>query len=141
MTRSVVDLYPHDQAVLTALETIGKPVGFAEAPAGALEGVQEGTGPDYLVVFPLPSGLRDGNLADPYTDADLVYQITCVGRLASGARWLVSRVETALLGATITGRAVLQVIPEDPGAVRADTDVEPAVFIATPRFRIQTVPT
>lgn len=141
MTRSVVDLYPHDQAVLTALATIGKPVGFAEAPAGALEGVQAGTGPDYMVVYPMAGGQRDGSLGNPYTDAELVYQITCVGRLASGARWLVSRVETALLGASITGRAVLQVIPEDTGAVRADTDVEPAVFLATPRFRIQTVPT
>lgn len=139
MTRSVVDILPHDLAVVTALQTIGKPVGFAEAPAGALEGVRLRTGPDYMVLYPL-NGQRDGSLGDPYTDAELIYQVTVVGRLASGARLLLDNIESALLGVSITGRAVLQVIPEDTGAVRPDTSVTPAVFVATPRFRIVTVP-
>lgn len=139
MTRSVVDILPHDLAVVAALETIGKPVGFAEAPAGALEGVRLRTGPDYMVLHPL-NGRRGGSLGDPFTDADLDYQVTCVGRLASGTRWLLSRIETALLGVSITGRAVTQVIPVDGGSVRTDTSVTPAVFIATPRLTICTVP-
>lgn len=137
---TTVDLLPHDLAVITALETIGKPVGFAEAPAGALDGVRLRTGPDYYIAWPLNT-VRDGSLADPYMDADLVYQITCVGRLAAGVRWLVDQIEPALLTVTVTGRAVTQVIPEDGGAVRQDFDVDPAVFIATPRVRISTVPT
>lgn len=140
MTRSVVALLPHDLAVIDAVEAIGKPVGFAEAPAGALEGVRTRTGPDYVIVYPI-SGVRDGSLGDPFTDADLVYQFTCVGRLASGARWLVDRIETALLSLAITGRVVTQVVPEDGGQVRPDEDVDPAVFVATPRFRISSVPT
>lgn len=137
---TVVDLLPHDLAVITRLETLGKPVGFAEAPAGALDGVRLRTGPDYMILWPLNS-IRGGTLADPFRDVELVYQVTCVGRLASGVRWLVSRIETALAGTTITGRTLLQVIPEDGGQVRTDDDVTPNVFIATPRFRLETVPT
>lgn len=140
MTRSVVDLLPHDKAVIARLQTLSKPVGFAEAPAGALDGVRRRIGPDYMILYPLHS-VRDGSLGDPFTDAELVYQITCVGRLADGVRWLVSRIETALLGASIAGRVVTQVIPEDGGQVRTDSDVTPAVFVATPRFRLTTVPT
>lgn len=136
---TVVDLLPHDLAVIARLETLGKPVGFAEAPAGALEGVRLRTGPDYMILWPLNS-LRDGTLADPFRDIELVYQVTCVGRTANGVRWLISRIETALLGATITGRTITQVIPEDGGQVRTDDDIVPNVFLATPRFRLSTVP-
>lgn len=137
---TIVKPLAHDLAVITALETIGKPVGFAQAPAGALEGVQDGTGDDYMCLYPLNS-LRDGSLGDPYSDGEFVYQVTCVGRLAAGARYLTGRIEAALAGVAITGRVVTQVIPEDDGAVRPDFDVTPAVFIATPRWRITSVPT
>lgn len=137
--RTTVDLLPHDLAVIAALETIGKPVGFAAAPTGALEGVQNGTGPDYMILWPLNT-VRDGNLGDPYPDAELIYQITCVGRLAAGVRWLVDQVEPALLTVAVAGRAVTQVRPEDDSGVRRDDDVEPAVFLATPRYRLSTVP-
>lgn len=140
MTQSTVALLPHDLAVIARLETIGKPVGFGEAPAGALEGVQKRTGSDYMILYPLNTG-RDGSLGDPYTQADLTYQVTCVGRLASGVRWLVDRIEPALLAVSITGRSVIQVVPEDGGQVRTDLDVTPTVFVATPRYRIRTVPT
>jgi hypothetical protein len=138
--RTTVDLLPHDQAVIAALETIGQPVGFAEAPAGALEGVRSRSGPDYLLLFPL-NALRDGSLADPFAEVDLSYQVTCVGRLAAGVRWLVDQIEPALLAVAITGRAVTQVVPEEGGQVRTDFDVDPPVFSATPRYRITTVPT
>lgn len=137
---TVVQPLPHDLAVIDAVETIGRPVGFAAAPAGALEAVQDGTGPDYYIVYPLNS-LRGGTLGDPHSEGEFVYQITCVGRLAAGVRYLAGQLESALAGVSITGRTVLQVIPEDDGAVRPDTDVTPAVFIATPRCRISTTPT
>ena len=136
---TIVQPLPHDLAVIAALEAIGRPVGFAEAPDGALAAVQAGTGPDYMLVFPLNS-LRGGSLGDPYSDGEFVYQITCVGRLAAGVRYLVGQLESALAGVSITGRSVLQVTPEDDGGVRPDTDVTPAVFIATPRYRLSTTP-
>lgn len=137
--RTLVELLPHDKAVLTALATVGKPVGFGAAPDGALEGVQARTGPDYYIVFPLQA-VRDGLLNDPYMDVDLIYQITCVGRLADGARWLTDQIEEALLAVSIAGRAVTQVVPEEGGQVRTDFDLNPPVFTATPRYRISTVP-
>lgn len=136
---TVVKLLPHDLAVIAALGTTGKPVGFAAAPTGALAAVQNGTGPDYFIVYPI-GGTRDGSLGDAYSDAEPVYQITCVGRLAAGARWLVDQIVPALATLSITGRTVTQVIPEDGGQVRPDLDVTPPVFIATPRIRICTVP-
>lgn len=135
---TVVRLLPHDLAVKAALETIGKPVGFAEAPAGALEAfANDPPGPDYYVLYPINT-VRDGSLGDPFVDAELVYQITCVGRLAAGARWLVDQIEPALTGITVANRQVNLVIPEDGGQVRPDEDVEPSVFIATPRVRLVT---
>lgn len=135
---TIVKPLPHDLAVIAALETTGKPVGFAEAPAGALEAVQDRSGPDYMVLYPLNS-VRDGSLGAPYSDAELAYQVTCVGRLASGVRYLVGLLEPALAGIAVAGRSVT-VIPEDDGAVRPDTDVTPHVFIATPRFRLASTP-
>lgn len=140
MPPSTVAALPHDLAVLAALGTVGKPVGFANAPAGALEGVRTGTGPDYYVLYPINT-VRDGTLGDPWKDGELVYQVTCVGRLAKGARWLADRAEPALQGVTVAGRTVTQVIPEDGGQVRPDFDVTPPVFVATPRFRLVSVPT
>lgn len=139
MSQSTVALLPHDLAVIAALETIGKPVGFGIAPDGALEGVRTRNGPDYMVLYPINT-VRDGSLGDPWIDAELIYQITCVGRLAEGVRWLVDQIEPALLGVTVAGRSVIQVIPEDGGQVRPDFDVSPPVLIATPRYRLQTVP-
>lgn len=141
MTHSTVDLLPHDLAVIAALETIdgGHPVGFAAAPAGAFEAVRGRSGPDYMILYPLNT-VRDGSLGDPWTDAELVYQITCVGRLAKGVRDLVDQIEPALLGISVSGRSIGQVIPEDGGQVRTEFDVEPPVFLATPRFRLVSFP-
>lgn len=142
---TIVQALPHDLAVIAALGTIAgsHPVGFAHAPTGALDAVRQGTGPDYLVLYPLNS-LRDGSSEDPFADGEFVYQITCVGRLADGVRYLVGQLEAALAGVSIAGRSVMQVIPEDDGAVRPDMDVIQEnglpVMIATPRYRISTTP-
>lgn len=139
MTRTIVKPLPHDLAVIAQLKMLGRPVGFAEAPDGALAAVQARTGPDYMILYPLSSG-RDGTLEDPYADADFVYQVTCVGRLASGVRWLVGEIEDRLLGVAVAGRAVVEVVVEDDRAVRPDNDLDPAVFIATPRIRLVSTP-
>lgn len=140
--RTTVDVFPHDQAVLAALRTIGRPVGFAVAPEGALEAITQPpyTGPDYLILYPLNTG-RNGGLSDPYDEAELIYQVTVVGRLADGVRWLVDQIEPALLGLSVPGRSVAWVQPDDDSGVRPDFDTKPPVLVATPRFRIKTVPT
>lgn len=138
MTTTPVEILPHDLAVMAALETIGRPVGFAAAPPGALEGVRSRDGEDYIVLYPI-SGLRDGSLADD-NDVELVYQTTIVGQAPEGVRWLIDQIESALAGVTIAGRSVLKVSADDIGAVRPDEDVQPPVFIATPVWRIGTTP-
>ncbi len=139
--RSAVELLPHDQAVKSALLTIGVPVGFVEAPAGALDGVLSGAGPDYIVMFPISGGSRDGSISDPYADAEIVYQITVVGQLPEGVRHIVGQLEPALVGAAVTGRRVLMVEPQAPGAVLVDRDVGPPhPFYGTAIFRLHTTP-
>lgn len=140
MTRTLVEALPHDLAIIAALETLSRPVGFAEAPKGALKAVQLKTGPDYLILYPISSN-RDGSLGDAWAEADFSFQVTCVGREAAGVRWLVGRIEYALLGVTVSGRVITQVVVEDDGAVRPDFDVDPPVLVATPRYRISSVPT
>lgn len=137
--RTVVEPLPHDRAVITALETVAA-VGFGEAPEGALAALRDTANPgdDYLILYPLNT-VHDGTLDDPHTDAELVYQVTVVGRAAAGVRYLVGQIESALLTVTVAGRAV-RVVPDDLEGVRADRDVIPAVFYATPRYRLYTVP-
>lgn len=133
-----VAVLPHDQAVLDALATLGKPVGFAEAPAGALDGVRLRTGPDYVIVYPI-SGLRDGTVAAD-DELALVYQMTVVGRAPQGVRWLVDRIEPVLRTVAIAGRSVLRVECVGLGDVRPDNDIDPPVFFATPQWSLRTTP-
>lgn len=128
----------HDQAFVDAIDTaLTNPVGYAQAPEGALDGVRHRTGPDYVIVYPTP-GVRDGSAADDDA-AELVYQTTIVGRSPDGVRWLVDRIETALATVTVAGRAVT-VRQDSTGDVRPDEDVQPPVFYATPTWRVTTVP-
>ena len=141
MPRTIVTPLPHDLAVVDALETTGKPVGFARAPDGALDGVLAGTGSDYYVVYPIGGGRRDGSIGDPYADVELVYQITVIGRLPEGVRYLTGLIEPALLGTTVANRVVSLVIPEDLEGVFADRDVGPPhPYYSTPRYRLVTTP-
>jgi hypothetical protein len=136
-----VEPLPHDLAVIAALETIGRPVGFAEAPPGALAALLNGTGPDFLVLYAIGGGQRDGSLSDPYADFRPVYQITIIGRRPEGVRWLAGKLEPALLGITVADRVVSLVIPEDLEGVYADRDVGPPhPYYSTPRFRLLTTP-
>lgn len=134
-------LRDHDEAVREAVETVGRPTGLAEAPAGALDAVVDGTGPGYYVIYPIPGGSRDGSVADPYADIELVYQITCVDRGPEGARWLSDRLEAALDGLTIPNRSILWVNPTSPSGVWRDDDTAAQpLFFSTPSWRIRTTP-
>lgn len=141
---TLVDLEVHDSAVLGVLRDAlsPRPVGFAEAPEGVLEALRrDPPGPDYLIVYPLDGGTRDGSLSDPFADAELLYQVTIVARLPEAARDMVSKVEAALAGVAVSGRVVLQVIPEGiPGVIRDEALGDPPVFFCTPIWRLSTAP-
>lgn len=135
-----VDLYPHDTAVLDALRGLHIPVGFAEAPEGALEQLLDIDDPltAYVALDPITT-TRSGSAIDPNEDAQLTYQVRIVAVLPETARALVSEVEDALRSVAIPGRVVVLFQPVDGGAVRPDL-VTPKVFLATPRFRFWTTP-
>jgi hypothetical protein len=119
----------HTAGVIAALEAEGLTVG--DATAEDLEA-------PYVVVYRL-NGTRDGEADAPDDRGEFIYQLTCVGRLASEAERLAELSESALRAMTVAGRAV-KVWVEADGAVSRDDDVVPAVFYATPRFRIWTTP-
>lgn len=137
--RTVVKPLPHDLAVIAALQSTGKAVGYGAAPAGSI-GTSGLPIADYLVVHRV-GGQRDGTLNDPYADASLTYQINAVGKLPDGVAGLLGRVEAALLGATITDRVVTQVEPVAEQGPQADRDVGPPhPFWGFVQIRLVTVP-
>lgn len=139
MPRTVVELLPHDLAVKTALETVGKPVGFGTAPAGTLDSSGRPVA-DYFV-FHRVSGQRDGSIADPYADAHLTYQVNAVCRMPEACADLIAEAEAALLGTVIAGRVVAQVEPVAEQGPQADRDVGPPhPFWAFQQIRLHTVP-
>lgn len=139
---SLANLRLHGDAVVAKLTAAGLVVGDGTAPTEAY-----GLRPDksfipWVVVYPVP-GTFDGTLEDPWDDADLVYQVTCVGDTRASAVGVEDKVNAALLppGAlTVTGRVVQQVRLDIGGGVRRDDTAKPPVFISTPRFRVVSTP-
>lgn len=129
----------HTDAVITTLTNAGLTVGDGEAPEGA--GRQpDGTFDKYVVVYRIPGGARGGRLDGTFVDGELIYQVTCVGGSRKSAEWLADEVDEALLaGVAVTGRSI-RVIPHgNPGGAREDNET-PAIFNATPRYRLKTTP-
>ena len=97
----------------------------------------------YYVVYPLPGGVFDGTLGCPDDDASLIWQVTCIGATARQCEAAVDRANSVLIGQplTIAGRFVCRVWADMAGGgVRRDDTVQPPVFIATPRYRIDSTP-
>jgi hypothetical protein len=132
----VLEKRHHTAAVIAKLAAAGLDVGDGVAPGGD-------TPPEkYVVVYPLPGGSREGTLAGPWDDAELVYQLTCVGITRLQAEWVRDKAEAAMLtGLTVTGRNIALVRPDegDSGTYRDDTQTPP-LYYATPRYRIYTTP-
>lgn len=128
---TVADVRVHTDAVIAALEAANLTVGDADA---------EGLTPPYVVVYPIAGGEMFGSLDDPYEDADLLYQVTCVGRTREQAEAITNRAMALLNGFSVTGRSIALVSPEGTPGTRPDHDVDPPVFYSTPRFRIKTTP-
>lgn len=141
---AIANLRLHGDAIIAKLTAAGVVVGDAEPPTVPYGWRDDATQPyfiPYAIVYPMP-GTFDGTLAEPNDDADLVYQVTCVGESRASCSLIEDKVNTALLpGAlTITGRSVVQVRVELGGGIRRDDTVQPPVFISTPRFRLSTTP-
>lgn len=97
----------------------------------------------YAIVVPLPGGLYDGPLGCPDDDASLMWQVTCVGANRPQCEATVDRVNTLLIGQplTVPGRFISRVWADMAGGgARRDDAVQPPVFVATPRYRVESSP-
>lgn len=125
-------LREHTDGVITALQGLGVAVGDAEAPSGVA--------PPYCVVYPIPGGDTYGTLGAPNDDAELVYQVTCVGVSRKQAEWLADKALGLLAGLSITGRSVPVVSLDSAPGIQRDDTKSPPLFWAAPRFRLTTTP-
>lgn len=131
----------HDQAVRDVLVPVGRAVGLAKAPDGALDALLNDGGAGYYIVYPIAGGNRDGSVADPYADIELHYQITCVDRGPEGARWLSDQIEVRITTVSVPARSVVWVTPTSPSGVWRDDDTAAKpLFFSTPSYRIRTTP-
>lgn len=135
---SLADPRTHDDALVAKVAAAGVVVGDATDPTSP-HGWQGTPGQStfipYAVVYPLDQ-IYDGSLGCPDTDADLSWQVTCVGSTREQCDWVRGKVAAALIGQTLTvaGRSIPRIRPDGGASTRRDDTVQPAVFIATPRF-------
>lgn len=121
--------------VIAVLEAAGLTVGRAEKP----ETVPANSG--YVIVYPLPGGTFDGDIYDPYEEAEASYQLTSIAEHADQCEWVADLARSTMLSAslTLTGRSVIQIEPVFLGGVlREDDTAEPARFYAPDRYSIWT---
>lgn len=123
----------HTDGVIAALEAVDE------------LNVGDATGKDlplpYAVVYAIPGGDSSGTLERPDEDAELVYQVTCVGKSRRQAEWAVDKAMSALLdGFAVEGREITRVWVDSFGGIRRDDDATPPLFSGMPRFRVKTTP-
>lgn len=148
----LAQLRTHTDAIVDALDVMLK-VFDAGAPdlnviPGGFGWGWQGTPGDsefrpYCIVYPLPGGLFDGPLGCPDDDASLVWQVTCVGATRGQCEWVADQVAAVLIGQTlnVANRFIFRIWADMAGGgVRRDDTVQPPVFIATPRYRVDSTP-
>lgn len=131
---AIVDPRVVTDAIRTKLTGLGLSVGDAQAPSGS---------PPYVVPYAIAGGGTSGTLGAPDDDAELVYQVTCVGTTREQAEWLENKVLTGLLGQgtiTVTGRSTPRVDSDGFGGIFRDDTKSPPLFSAAPRFRVYSTP-
>jgi hypothetical protein len=128
---SLPALRDHTAAIVARLAALGLAVGDGEAPHVA---------PPYTVVYPITGGASYGTLGAPDDDAELVYQVTCVGTTRLQAEWLEDKTMGLLAGFTVTGRSIARVDIENYGGVFRDDSKSPPLYSAVPRFRVYSTP-
>lgn len=123
----------HTKGVVAALEEAGLEVGDGVAPDGELT--------KYAVVYHIPGGRISGTLDEPAEDAELIYQVTCVGTTTTQAEWVADQAIQALLsGVTVPDRRIARVILQGGPGTRRDDDAKPPMFYTTPRFTLKSTP-
>lgn len=125
-------LRTHTDAVIAKLEAAGLNVGDADA---------EGLTAPYAVLYDIPGGRSFGTLENPNDDAELVFQVTCVGETREQSAWVADKAITALLsGLTVSGRSIARVTIDSFPGTFPERDASPPLFTSTPRFRLTTTP-
>lgn len=130
------DVREHTDAVITVLEALDLKVGDA-----VWSGNPEDDAP-YVVVYPIPGGSTSGTLGAPDDDAEIVIQVSCVGKSREQAEWLADKAK-GLLGIgtlDVDSRYIPLVSLDMFGGIMRDDSVTPPLFTAAPRFRIITTP-
>lgn len=97
----------------------------------------------YAIVYPLTGGVFDGTLGNPDSDASLIWQVTCIGATREQCEWTVDTVNALLIGRplAVAARLISRVWADMAGGgVRRDDAVQPAVYVATPRYRVESSP-
>lgn len=121
----------HTDAVIETLEEAGLTVYDGKAPQ---------TVPDHYAVVHHINDEFFGTLENPFEDANLVYQVTCVATTREQVEWVMDKAMILLDGFEVEGRHIAFVRPDGGPGIRWDADVNPPVFYATPRFTIKTTP-
>lgn len=152
MMRDLASFNAHTSAIVDALEPEFKTfdAGMPDLdinPGGRGWGWQGEPGAStfkpYCIVIPLTGGTFDGPLGCPDNDASLIWQVTCVGANRPQCESIVDRVNDVLIGQpmTVSNRFIARVWADMAGGgARRDDTVQPPVFIATPRYRIESTP-
>jgi hypothetical protein len=101
----------------------------------------------YRIVWPLTGGIFNGEdlgtLGAPSDDASLVWQVTCVGNTRPQCEWLVDNTNNLLVERqlTVPGRFIMRMWADMAGGgARRDDELQHPVFIATPRYRVESTP-
>lgn len=147
----LASLRAHTSAVvdLLAAELKTFDAGIPDLPGGQGWGWQGEPGGSkfkpYRIVYPLVGGEFDGPLGCPSDDASLIFQVTCVGATREQCEWVVDNTNEVLVeqaaSLVIPGRFVIRVWADMAGGgARRDDEVQPPVFIATPRYRVDSTP-
>ena len=122
----------HTDAIVAALEAAGLTVGDAEAPTFS---------PPYVVVYPILGGALYGVMLKPHREAELLYQVTCVGLSRRQAQWLQDEARGVLLGGVaVAGYQVEHVVPELVSGVTREDEGATTLFVAREQYRIFTTP-
>lgn len=150
--RDLAKLNPHTTALIDVLDAelktfdAGAP-DLATNPGGQGWGWQGEPGTStfrpYYVLYPLPGGYFDGTLGCPDNDASLIWQVTCVGATRPQCEAAVDRANDVLVGQplTVADRFIARVWADMAGGgARRDDTVQPPVYIATPRYRVESTP-
>lgn len=140
MTPTRLHLRPHTDAVLAKLRGTGFAVGDSARSDG-----EDGKGvlldPPCMVLYFVPGGDRYGTLDDWTRHADLIYQVTCIGRTRGECEAVRDASEVLLEGLEVPGRRIGPVFPRNEGdEARKDDTVGDPRFILTPQYRFRSSP-